>query len=385
MYFVEKTKGTNYLKQFDYPLFVAILLLSAIGLVALRSAIGEEEVTRTWLKQLIFVCVGIVMSITISAIDYKDFKTLGIILYMGSIMLLVLVLLLGDERHGARSWLDIPFIDMSFQPSELAKAAFAVVVPVFLERLKEGKDIGKNVIKLLIYAMLPICLVLLEPDVGTATVFIFAFIIMLFIYGIPYRYFLIALGTLAVSAPVFWFFVLPQKSYIRHRIMTFIFPETDLSGAGMQVYHSKMTIGSGQLFGKGVFYNIQAKSAGLTSSYYVPEKQTDFIFSVIGEELGFVGSMFVIALVFFILFRCIYIAMNSRDAYGSFLVICITSMLGFHFIENIGMCIGVLPVTGIPLPFVSQGNSSLLANYLNVGFLLSVSMRRKKTIFNSSQ
>lgn len=385
MYYVEKTKGTNYLKQFDYPLFVAVLILSAIGLVALRSAIGEEEITKTWLKQLIFVCVGIVMSVTISAIDYKDFKTLGIILYVGSIMLLVLVLLVGDERHGARSWLEIPFINMSFQPSELAKVAFAVVVPVFLERLKEGKDVGKNVIKLLIYAMLPIGLILLEPDVGTAAVFIFAFIVVLFVYGIPYRYFLIALGTFAVAAPVFWFFILPQKSHIRHRIMTFIFPETDLTGAGMQVYHSKITIGSGQLFGKGIFYNIQAKSSGLTSSYYVPENQTDFIFSVIGEEVGFVGSVIVVAIVFFILYRCIYIAINSRDAYGSFLVICITSMLGFHFIENIGMCIGILPVTGIPLPFVSQGNSSMIANYLNLGLLLSVSMRRKKTIFNSSQ
>ena len=385
MYYVEKTKGTNYLKQFDYPLFVAVLILSAIGLVALRSAIGEEEITKTWLKQLIFVCVGIVMSVTISAIDYKDFKTLGIILYVGSIMLLVLVLLVGDERHGARSWLEIPFINMSFQPSELAKVAFAVVVPVFLERLKEGKDVGKNVIKLLIYAMLPIGLILLEPDAGTAAVFIFAFIVVLFVYGIPYRYFLIALGTFAVAAPVFWFFILPQKSHIRHRIMTFIFPETDLTGAGMQVYHSKITIGSGQLFGKGIFYNIQAKSSGLTSSYYVPENQTDFIFSVIGEEVGFVGSVIVVAIVFFILYRCIYIAINSRDAYGSFLVICITSMLGFHFIENIGMCIGILPVTGIPLPFVSQGNSSMIANYLNLGLLLSVSMRRKKTIFNSSQ
>ena len=117
----------------------------------------------------------------------------------------------------------------------------------------------------------------------------------------------------------------------------------------------------------------------------MPEKQTDFIFSVIGEELGFVGSILVIALVFFILFRCIYIAINSRDAYGSYMVIFIASMLGFHFMENIGMCIGVLPVTGIPLPFVSQGGSSLVANYLNIGILLSVSIRRRKPIFNSSQ
>lgn len=386
MYYVEKTKGTNYFKQFDYPLFVAVLLLSFIGIVALKSAIGDPGVTGTWLKQLICLFIGIVLAIVISAIDYKDFRTLGIIAYIGSIALLVLVLLIGEEHKGSQSWLPVPIIG-AFQPSELAKVAFAIVVPLFFERLKEGKDICKNVLKLLFYAFLPIGLVLLQPDVGTATVFTFAFIIMLFIYGIPYRYFLIALGAFAAAAPVLWFFVIPQKfPHIRNRIMTFIFPDTDLLGSGMQVDRSKMTIGSGQLFGKGLFHGIQTQNSGAASSgYNVPEKQTDFIFSVIGEEMGFVGAMLVIAIIFFILFRCIYIAMNSRDAYGSFMVVCIASMLGFHFIENIGMCIGILPVTGIPLPFVSQGNSSLVANYLNVGILLSVSMRRKRTIFNSSQ
>jgi rod shape determining protein RodA len=167
--------------------------------------------------------------------------------------------------------------------------------------------------------------------------------------------------------------------------MTFIFPETDLSGAGMQVNNSKMAIGSGRLFGKGLFFGIQDQNIGSTSSYFVPERESDFIFSVIGEELGFVGSVLVIILVFFILYRCIYISMSARDYYGSYMAICVTSILAFHFIENIGMCIGIMPVTGIPLPFVSQGNSSLIANYMNIGVMLSISMRRKKTIFNSTQ
>lgn len=386
MYFVEKTKDINYLKQFDYPLFVAVLLLSLIGIAVLRSAIGVQGMTSTLLKQIMCLALGVIAAVIISVIDYKDFKTLGIALYVVSIGLLVLVLIMGDERHGSQSWLKVPVIG-SFQPSELAKVAFAVVIPIFLERLKEGQDVGKNVIKLLIYSFLPIGLVLMQPDVGTSMVFIFAFVVMLFIYGIPYKFFLISLGTLLAAAPVLWFFILPEYfPHIRHRIMTFIFPETDLLGAGMQVYRSKMTIGSGKLFGKGLFNGLQTQnSASRPSVFNVPEKQTDFIFSVIGEELGFIGSMIVILIIFFILFRCIYISMNSRDYYGSFMVICIASMLGFHFIENIGMCIGVLPVTGIPLPFVSQGGSSLLANYFNVGLLLSVSMRRKKTIFNTSQ
>lgn len=386
MYFVEKTKGTNYLKQFDYPLLVAVIILSVIGLGALRSAIGSPEVTGTWLKQLICFFIGIVLAISISAIDYKDFKTLGIPVYIGSIALLVMVLIFGNVHAGSKSWLEIPFVGFSVQPSEFAKVAFTVVVPVFFERLKEGKDLGKNIFKLLIYAMLPIGLVFMQPDVGTALVFVFAFVVMLFIYGIPYRYFLMAFGAFAVSAPVLWFFVIPNKfPHIRKRIMTFIFPETDLSGAGMQVNNSKMAIGSGRLFGKGPFFGIQDQNIGSTSTYFVPERESDFIFSVIGEELGFVGSVLVIILVFFILYRCIYISMSARDYYGSYMAICVTSILAFHFIENIGMCIGIMPVTGIPLPFVSQGNSSLIANYMNIGVMLSISMRRKKTIFNSTQ
>ncbi len=386
MYFVEKTKGTNYMKQFDYPLFAAVLILSIIGIAVLKSAIGDVGLSGTWLKQLICLAVGILLAIMVSAIDYKDFKTLGIILYVASIVLLCLVLVVGKEVSGSKSWLKVPLIGF-FQPSELAKVSFAVVLPVFFERLKEGQQIAKNVIKLIIYTAIPIILVLLQRDIGTSLVFIFAFIVMLFIYGIPYRYFIIALGTFTASAPILWFFVIPQKfPHIKNRILSYIFPETDLLGTGLQVYRSKMTIGSGQLYGKGLFHGLQTQnSSSVSSSFNVPEKQTDFIFSVIGEELGFIGSMIVIAVIFFILFRCIYISMNSRDAYGSFMVICITSMLGFHFIENIGMCIGLLPVTGIPLPFVSQGNSSLIANFMNVGILLSVSIRRKKTIFNSSQ
>lgn len=386
MYFVEKTKGTNYLKQFDYPLLVAVLILSVIGLGALRSALGSPEVTRTWLFQLICFFIGVVLAVSISAIDYKDFKTLGIAVYIGCIALLVLVLAFGSTHGGGKSWLEIPFVGFSVQPSEFAKVAFTLVVPVFFERLKEGKDVGKNVFKLIFYAFLPIGLILLQPDVGTALVFVFAFIVMLFIYGIPYKYFLMAFGAFAVSAPLLWFFVIPSKfPHIKKRIMTFIFPETDLSGAGMQVNNSKMAIGSGRLFGKGPFFGIQDQNIGSTSTYFVPERESDFIFSVIGEELGFVGSVLVILLAFFIIYRCIYIAMRARDFYGSCMAICVVAILAFHFIENIGMCIGIMPVTGIPLPFVSRGNSSLIANYMNIGVLLSISMRRKRAIFNSTQ
>ncbi len=383
MYYVEKTKSIDYFKQFDYPLFAAVLLLSVYGIIALKSALGNPGIHPVWLKQVICLGIGIVAAITISAIDYKDFRTLGIVVYMGSIALLILVLIIGEERHGTKGWLKVPLIG-NIQPSEFSKVAFVLIVPLFLERLKEGKDIGKNVVKLFIYAMLPIGLVLLQPDVGTAMVFVFAFVVLIFIFGIPYRYFLIAMGASAVAVPVLWLYVIPQKfPHIKKRIMTFIYPELDLLGDGLQVYRSKVTIGSGQIYGKGIFHGLKE---GVTSSMFnVPEKESDFIFSVIGEETGFIGSIIFVLIVFFLLFRCLQISMNARDLYGSYMAVCVAAMLGFHFIENIGMCIGLLPVTGIPLPFVSQGNSSLIANYLNIGILLSVSMRRRKKIFNSSQ
>lgn len=382
MYFVEKTKSLNFVRQFDYTLFLAVFFLSLLGIAVLKSAIGTTSLSSIWLKQVLCLIIGVILAFIISTMDYKDFKTLGIILYIASMSLLLLVLVMGKEANGSKSWLVLPVIGQ-FQPSELAKVAFAVVIPVFFERLKEGLQVKKNVIKLLIYAAIPILLILKQPDVGTSLVFIFSFIIMLFIYGIPYRYFFISVGSLSASAPFLWLFILP--AHIKSRVITFISPEADLQGRGLQVYRSKMTVGSGQLFGKGLFHGLQTQNSSSVSNFSVPEKQNDFIFSVIGEELGFIGSMLILAIILVILFRCLYIARNSRDEYGTFMVVGITSMLAFHFIENIGMCIGVLPVTGIPLPFVSQGGTNLITNYISVGLLLSVSMRRKRAIFNSSQ
>lgn len=375
----------NYLRKFDYPLLIAVLILSAIGILALRSA--TLAAPSLWIKQLMFLGVGIILAIIISFIDYKDFKTLGAVLYVVCIVLLVLVLVKGITVSGSKSWLKLPVIGR-FQPSEIAKIATLLAVSIFFERLKEGIDIRKNSIKLIIYMMLPLLLILMQKDTGTSMVFMFTYMVMLLIYGIKYKYFLIAGGSFIASAPLLWFFVL--RAYQKDRIISFLFPGSDAQDKTLQVDRSKMTIGSGQLFGKGLYHGLQTQnsSMGVDSQNYmfktVPEKHTDFIFAVVGEELGFIGCMVVIALILFILFRCIHIAKNSRDQYGAFLVIGISAVFAFHFIENISMCIGVLPVTGIPLPFMSQGGTSLISNYISVGILLSVSMRRKRTIFNSA-
>ena len=377
MYFIEKTRGISFTKKFDYSLFVAVIMLSAIGILVLNSAtLNMKSGSRIMMVQTISLLIGIAVALIISAIDYKDFRTLGLVFYIASIILLVLVLFFGTgDNLGSRSW--FKFGPISFQPSEVAKIAFIIVVSVFLERIKEGNNDLKNVIKLIVYSLIPIGLVIIQKDYGTSMVFIFIFFVMLFICGIPYKYIFALMGTFAASLPFVWFFLLNDKR--KERILVFLDPERDPLDAGFNVIRSKMAIGSGQLFGKGLYQGIQTQNGG------VPVRESDFIFSVIGEELGFVGGAIVITLILFLLLRCLYIAKNSRDSFGAFLVTGVVAMFAFHFIENIGMCIGLLPVTGIPLPFISSGGSAMVTNYIAIGIILSVSMRRKKTIFNSSQ
>jgi rod shape determining protein RodA len=285
----------------------------------------------------------------------------------------VLVFGTGDNL-GSRSWINIK--GFSFQPSELAKIAFIMVISIFLERISEGQK-KYNIIKLLAYSAFLMGLVVAQKDFGTTAVFIFMFFVMLFICKLPYKYIFMMIGGLMAAAPFMWFFVLNDER--KGRIISFIFPELDPQDSGFNVLRSKYAIGSGQLTGKGLFEGVQ------TQNSMVPVKDSDFIFSVIGEELGFIGAAVVVFLVFFILIRCIYVAKNSRDPYGAFLTVGVAGMLAFHAFENIGMSIGILPVTGIPLPFVSKGGSALLSYYMAIGIVLSVSIRRKRVLFNNSQ
>jgi rod shape determining protein RodA len=199
---------------------------------------------------------------------------------------------------------------------------------------------------------------------------------LIFICGIAYKYLVTLLSVFLLSTPLMWFFVLNKER--KDRIKVFLNPELDPLGAGYNVIRSKMAIGSGQIYGKGLLKGIQ------TQNRSVPVSESDFIFSVVGEELGFIGAIIIILLICFILMRCIYIARKARDSYGMFVVIGITAVWAFHAMENIGMSVGVLPVTGIPLPFVSTGGSYMLTSFIAVGIVLSISMRRKKVVFNSS-
>jgi len=377
MYFVEKTKGLNIVKNFDYLLFSAVLLLSTLGFLVVRSATltRADGGFRIAISQLAGLIIGITLALIMSCIDYKDFKLFGSGLYIVSVMLLIVVLKFGSgDELGSRSWLDLGFVTV--QPSEIAKVAFIMVASIFLERILEGQRRG-NIIKLIIYSSIIIGLVVMQKDFGTSMVFISIFLIMLFVCRVPLKYFISMIAAAIPVGLIMWFFVLNDKR--KARIISFLYPELDPLGSGFNVLRSKYAIGSGQLWGKGLFEGIQ------TQNNMVPVKESDFIFSVIGEELGFIGSVVIVLLLIFILLRCIYIAKNSRDKYGSIMVIGVAGMIAVHTFENIGMSIGILPCTGIPLPFVSQGATNLVTNFMAMGIVLSVSARRKKVIFNSSQ
>ncbi|MDX1359517.1 MAG: FtsW/RodA/SpoVE family cell cycle protein [Clostridia bacterium] len=369
-----KVKGINILSKFDIVLFVLTGMLTAFGFLVLRSATATMNTGAGILRtQLFSIILGAVLCIIISFIDYEYYKILGYVFYGATLLLLIYVIPFGwgkeIEGIGSNSWIIIS--GFKFQPSELAKVTYMMAVPALLANLKEEFNL-RDFILAVVLALLPIGLVLMQPDFGTAMVFTSGLIAVVFVYGIKYRYVLIGIGLAAVAAPLSWFFVL--KPYQKERIIALLNPLNDVQGSGYQTQKARIAIGSGQLQGSGLFNGLQSQQNGA-----IPVKESDFIFSVIGEELGFIGSVGMILLMAAMLLWCIRIAIKARDHYGAFMVTGLLTMMAFHFIENVGMNIGIMPVTGIPLPFISAGGSAMLMNFIAVGLIMSVSARSRMT------
>lgn len=376
---VAKTKSIDYVKQMDYVLLAVIVVMSVLGFLVLSSALkSAADGNAKLIKQGVVMLFGIIFAILLTRFDYKDYKVLGFLLYVVSIGMLIMVRFYGygETTWGSKSWIKIPVIG-SFQPSEICKITFILVVAVFLARIKDGEGSKfVNFVKLFIYASIPLILVILQPDIGTGLVFAFILGIMLFVYGMKLRYIIIPVIA-SIPAGIFaWFYLLNDAR--KNRVLVFLNPlEMDPEGIGpaYQIKRALMTIGSGKLTGKGLYHGVQ------TQKSVVPVKESDFIFTVICEELGFIGGALVILLFLILLIRLLKIAKESRDSYGSLLAAGVAGMFGFHFIQNIGMCISLMPITGIPLPFFSWGSSAMITNYIAVGIVLSVAIRKRKSIF----
>lgn len=360
-------KHKDFKKNFDFWLFSLTLAASVFGIVMISSA--APSVGRYVAVQLGALILGIAIMGVLMVLDYEYLASISGYLYLVSIVLLILVLIpgIGTYDNGARSW--FRFGPVGIQPAEVVKIAFIITFSKHLSEVDYLINRPRNVFFLLVHAGILIGLILLQPDFGTAVVFGCIMITVLFVAKISWKYITAGVAAVAAAVPVAWFFIL--EDYQKERIINLFNPENDPSGTGYQVAQSKMAIGSGQLFGSGLY------QGGSQHSNFLPERHTDFIFSVVCEELGFVGALVVIALLVAIIVRCIIIGMNARNNLGMYICLGVAAMFTFHVVENVGMCIGIMPVTGIPLPFFSYGGSALLTNLIAVGLVLNVKYRSK--------
>ncbi len=357
------------IKNIDLSIIISVFCLVVIGVIAIYSATGAAHGgSLSYIKtQIVAFILGIIGIIFVLFIDYNTFGDMEKIIYIVNILLLIAVLVFGKEVKGSKSW--IIFGPLRFQPSEIVKIGFILTFAKQLEKREGTVDTIKGVLPLILYMAPILGLILKQPDFGTALVFMFFSFFMLYAAGISYKL-IFGIGALGiVSAPALWLYYL--KPFQKHRILVFFNPEMDPLDTGYHVIQSKIAIGSGQFLGKGLFKGTQNNLG------FIPERHTDFIFSVIGEELGLLGSMAVILLFMWLIMRCMYIAKISKDSYGKYICVGVMAMFLFHVLENIGMTIGIMPVTGIPLPFISYGGSSLLTNMLSIGLVLNVGMRRQ--------
>ena len=365
--------GKKLLKNTEWIVLVVSVILAIIGLVALFSATQNTELAE-FKKQILWLLISIPFLVLASVIDYNVIVKFSTLAYIFLIILLVGVLFT-EPISGARSWFKLSE-SLSFQPSELGKIITILFLAFLINKmqLKGRREINKiwKLFIVLVMAAIPVALIVIEPDNGTAMAYIVAIVFILFASGIDKKYICLALIALAVAAPVIYN-NLPE--YALKRIQVFLNPELDPRGAGYNILQSKLAIGAGEIFGMGLLKGNQ------TQLGFLYPKTTDFIFSVIGEEMGFVATVAITVLYIVLVTKAVYIAKTAKDNIGSYIAIGIAGIFFFHMTENIGMTIGLLPITGVPLPFVSYGGSSLITNFICIGLLLNISSRRQKAIF----
>jgi len=354
------------IKELDKTLIFLVLIIFAIGLLCLYSASynkGMEIGSNFVLKQLVWMAIGLLILIFILLINYQNIIDFGYALYILGLFLLLLVLVFGHTRLGAQRWFSIA--GFSFQPSEFNKIIYIIMMAAYLGHARANILNIKGLSVPLLLTVPPFILILLQPDLGTALILIPVFFAMLFVAGARLKH-LAVLGFCGlVSSPAFWHFL---KAYQKKRLLVFLNPNIDPLGAGYTIIQSKIAIGSGGLFGKGWLGGTQ------NQLNFLPERHTDFIFSVIGEEWGFLGAVVLVGLYFLVLKRSLIIIEQTTDIYGKLLGTGLVTMLGFQIFVNISMTLGVMPVVGVPLPLISYGGSSLWTTLIAVALLLNVGM-----------
>jgi len=356
-------------QYFDWGLMGVAVLIGCIGLLTLYSAVTAETPapqTVLFFKQLLWFAIGLAAMVAVFLFNYKILDRWAQPIYISCIFLLIAVLLFGKYVGGSRRWLIIGPI--SFQPSELVK--IAVIISLASYYSKDAKTRGftlRELVKPLIIVLLPVLLIGMQPDLGTAGLLVLIAGSITAFVKIERRSFCYLIASGAVLVPLIWFFL---KEYQKKRILVFFDPDRDPLGAGYHIIQSKIAIGSGMLAGKGFLKGTQ------NALSFLPEEHTDFIFSVLAEEWGFLGSAVLILLFLVLIFWGLNVAHGCREPFGTIVATGITAMIFWQVFINIGMAMGLMPVVGVPLPFISYGGSSVLTTAVGIGLLLNVSMRR---------
>lgn len=357
----------------EWSLLIVAIILSIIGLVALFSATQETEYDE-FKKQIIWIVVSLILMIVVSFIDYETLVKISPIFY-GLFIFLLIAVLFTTPINGASSWFNIG--SFSFQPGEFAKVFVILFLTLVISKVqtREKEEINRPTRLLAILGSLavPVFLIIKQPDYGTAMAFLVAAALMLFTAGIDKRYILGLVLIIAIAVPLLYNLVLPEHA--KKRIDIFLNPESDPRGAGYNILQSKLAIGAGGLTGMGLLKGNQ------TQLGFLYPKTTDFIFSVIGEEMGFLVAGTIIILYVILVTKAIYVAKTAKDEIGALIASGIAGVFLFHMLENIGMVMGLLPITGVPLPFISYGGSSMMTNFIMIGLLLNISGKRQKAIF----
>jgi rod shape determining protein RodA len=371
-------------KYVDWMLIVLIIVLFLIGLISLvnvtASPFTEDEASfaeiyanlnlRTPMWQVIFFGVGLAVMFLLMLVDYHNIAPYTKWLYLICIALLAAVLLFGSSQRGTTGW--FMFGSRGFQPAEICKVIMILVLARVISRQTEGSEEGimqfRQLLPALLLTIIPVGFIMAQPDFGTAVVYIFIFAAIIFMAKANWKLIGMLVLLVAVLIPLIWLLL---EDWQRLRIFTFLDPNYESTDAGLQVAQAKMAIGSGGFLGKGLF-----APGSLSQLGYVPEQHNDFIFAATVEAFGFAGGMVVLALYAMLIVRTFMLAMRARDDYGAYIIVGVAAMMLFHVLENIGMNMGLLPVTGIPLPFLSYGGSNLVTSMLAYGMVLSVDMRR---------
>jgi rod shape determining protein RodA len=351
-------------RDFDWVLFIFVLLICVLGVMEIRSATAHTKFAGAHIKQFYWIAAGIAGMFLVSFLNYQLLMDRVHWMYIAAIASLMIVLIFGQKYLGARRWVKMPW-GMHFQPSEWVKLILILAVAKYFADLHQ-KELGwTDFIKAGAIVGVPMLMVLAQPDLGTALTYLPIAIMGLFLGGVRFKQAFIVVLAAALLMPLAWHAL---KPYQRDRLTSFMDPEADRQGSGYQVNQSLIAVGSGGIWG--------SSAGSQTHLAFLPVPQTDFIFAAFAEEHGFVGALGVMLLYFIVLMRLTQNAQTAPDRAGTFLVMGVVAVLSFHILVNVGMVVGFMPVTGIPLPLMSYGGSSVLFMFLALGIVMNVRMRR---------